>query len=104
MYSKSETCHDTQQGKNITLHCIAQSLPAPTIKWYFPNGTQVMSHVTVNNVTESQDTFLGIKLRSDVTILVEDFTEHLGEFTCNASNSLGTDSLSFTVTDTCPSK
>ena len=102
MYSTSDTCHETQQGKNITLHCIAQALPISTITWYFPNGTQVMSHV--NNVRESEDTFLGVKLHSEFTILVEDFDEYPGEFTCNASNSVGTESLTFTVTDTCSSK
>ena len=34
MSSTSNTCHHTKQGEDITLHCIAESLPSPTIKWY----------------------------------------------------------------------
>ena len=101
--SASDTCHETiQEARDITLHCIAQSLPAPTINWFHPNGSQITS--PVNETTISNDTFLGITLQSDMTISITNISDYIGNFTCNASNSVDTKSLGFDVTDMCPSK
>ena len=60
-------------GQTITLKCVADGVPMPTLTWRKPDGTEV------NTVTALENT-KDVKMESD-----KDF----GNYTCHATNGLG---------------
>ena len=61
-------------GQTITLKCVADGVPTPTLTWKKPDGTEVKKVTAMEN---SED----VKMESD-----KDF----GNYTCNAANGVGT--------------
>ena len=60
----------------MTLKCVSDGVPIPTLTWYEPNGNQI------NSVTAKQNT-VNVKMNSD-----QDF----GAYECVANNTLIADS------------
>ena len=59
----------------MTLKCVSDGVPTPTLTWYKPDGKQI------NSVTAAQNT-VDVKMNVD-----QDF----GGYKCNADNRLGAD-------------
>ena len=62
-------------GETVTLRCMSDGVPTPTLTWYKPNGNQI------NRVTANQNT-VSVKMNVD-----QDF----GGYKCVADNGLVTD-------------
>ena len=62
-------------GQRVTLKCVSDGVPTPTLTWYKPDGKQI------NNVTATQNT-VDVKMNVD-----PDF----GGYKCNADNGLAAD-------------
>ncbi|KAL9966766.1 hypothetical protein ACROYT_G024885 [Oculina patagonica] len=59
-------------GQTVTLKCVSDGVPTPTLTWYKPDGSQM------HNVTASQNT----------VILKMDVDQDFGDFKCEADNGL----------------
>ncbi|XP_078377742.1 limbic system-associated membrane protein-like [Oculina patagonica] len=59
-------------GQTVTLKCVSDGVPTPTLTWYKPDGSQM------HNVTASQNT---VNVKMDVD---QDF----GDYKCDADNGL----------------
>jgi len=59
-------------GQTVTLKCVSDGVPTPTLTWYKPDGSRI------NSVTATQNT-VNVKMSVD-----PDF----GGFKCNADNGL----------------
>ncbi|KAJ8260389.1 hypothetical protein GJAV_G00181540 [Gymnothorax javanicus] len=72
------------RGKNLTLECIPEGLPTPTVQWVRKDGTLSISRTSVKNFGR--------------WLTFEKISEHDdGEYECRASNSLGSAKHLFTV-------
>lgn len=65
-------------GQTITLKCVADGVPTPTLTWKKPDGTEVKKVTAMENSK-------AVKMESD-----QDF----GNYTCNATNGVGTPVIS----------
>ncbi|XP_055453788.1 leucine-rich repeat, immunoglobulin-like domain and transmembrane domain-containing protein 2 [Psammomys obesus] len=74
-----------QIGKNVTLQCLAQASPSPTIAWKYPLSTWRVFDVLVSSIAE--DTVL-----SQLVIPAAHLMDS-GNYTCMAFNSIGRRSL-----------
>ena len=60
-------------GQTITLKCVADGVPTPTMTWRKPGGTEVKKVTALKNTKD-------VKMESD-----KDF----GNYTCKATNGVG---------------
>ncbi|XP_065775279.1 leucine-rich repeat, immunoglobulin-like domain and transmembrane domain-containing protein 2 [Muntiacus reevesi] len=78
-----------QVGKNVTLRCLAQASPSPTISWTYPLSTwrefDVLTSFTAEDATLSE-------LVIPAAHLVD-----RGNYTCMASNSLGMSTVAISL-------
>ena len=62
-------------GERVSLQCVADGVPLPTITWKKPDESRIKSIRTTNN---------------SVTVLMQNDTD-FGNYTCEASNGVGGD-------------
>nr|KAF6457297.1 leucine rich repeat, Ig-like and transmembrane domains 2 [Rousettus aegyptiacus] len=70
-----------QVGQNITLRCLAQASPSPTIAWTYPMSTWREFNVLTSSAAEDA-------VLSELVIPAAHLVDR-GNYTCMASNSLG---------------
>ncbi len=74
---------NTQNGSTVTLHCIANGVPFPTIDWYKDNTLINPTEKIIMSSTEFNDTFV----LSNLTFVEANFN-HSGSYHCIARNVL----------------
>ncbi|XP_054436457.1 LOW QUALITY PROTEIN: leucine-rich repeat, immunoglobulin-like domain and transmembrane domain-containing protein 2 [Pteronotus mesoamericanus] len=89
--STPTTTLTTQVGQNVTLQCLAQASPSPTITWRYPlsmwrnfDGLLVSKHLTLMLTSSTAEDAVLSELVIPAAHLVD-----RGNYTCVASNSIG---------------
>ena len=88
------------EGNDITIACGAMGYPPPTVTWNRDNGT-LSDRVSISN---SVSTLIGDGNVTRVSVnltIINASREDTGVYTCSASNFIGNDSKSVTVTIQC---
>lgn len=78
------TAMEEAVGKMVNLSCYAQGYPTPTVMWTTTDA-QILRSVSYVETEEGIQSVVSVKVTSDLTAF------------CNASNALGTDSVSFSI-------
>ena len=81
--STNPTDVNTQNGSTVTLHCIANGVPFPTIDWYKDDTLINPTEKIIISTTEFNDTLV----LSNLTIVEANFN-HSGSYHCTAHNVL----------------
>ena len=87
--ASNSSTHDIILGEMLYLQCSYDGVPAPIVQWLHNN---VLLMDGVNGTT--------INLNHNMTSILKDEVEHTsgGTYTCRASNSVGTDQKSYSIT------
>ena len=94
---------EVNEGDDVTLECIADSLPKPRFTWLNKDGvelTNATERVTVSSQTLKEDGVHGTEIKSILSITDVKHADDCGSYTCVASNSIGSDSLVIHVNGT----
>lgn len=94
--SSTGTTHSLVASKAGSLTCVANGGPAPTITWAL-NGVEITTGIGTSNVYTTTDTST-LTQTTSVLSITNPTTATAGTITCTATNQIGNETYSITVT------